>query len=310
MAELLLDRGYDVTGLIRRPADGRLGAAEHLRGRVDFVQGDLLEPEGLVEIVAKLRPDELYHLAAPSFVPRSWERPADTLAAIAGAAASILEAVRDHSPHTRLFVAATGGMFGATSETPQREDTPFRPQNPYATAKLTVHQLVGQLRAHAGVFACSGILYNHESERRPESFVSRKITRGAAAIKLGFADKLILGDLRAVRDWSFAGDIMQGAWLMLQQPTADDYILASGTARTVEEFAEVAFSHLGLDAHRHIRVDRSFMRAPEPTPPVGDARQARERLRWRPALTFEQLVRRMVDADLKRLQEPGGRVGR
>jgi GDPmannose 4,6-dehydratase len=302
LAELLLDRGYHVTGLVRDGAE-RLGFSEHLRGRIDVVQADLLEPETLTAAVGEVRPDELYHLAAPSFTPDSWERPGETLAAIAGATATLLEAVRTSCPGARVFVAGSGAMFGAAPESPQNEDTPCRPQTPYATAKLAAHQLTGQLRAHDGLFACSGVLYNHESERRPEHFVSRKITRAAAQVKLGLADHVVLGDLSAVRDWSFAGDIMHGVWLMLQQDEPGDYVLASGIGRSVADLAEVAFESVGLAAADYIAVDPDLVRPPEPTAPVGDPSRARDRLGWRPTLSFEQLIRRMVDADLRALHE-------
>ena len=302
LAELLLERGYRVAGMIRRRADTTLGSSEHLRGRIDVVEGDLLEFESLRHVVATVRPDELYHLAAPSFVPDSWRRPAETFTAIAGATAALLETVRDRSEQTRVFVAVSAAMFGAASESPQRENTPCRPETPYATAKLAAHQLAGHLRVHDGVFVCSGILYNHESERRPESFASRKLARAAAAIKLGLAREVALGDLTAVRDWSFAGDIMQGAWLALQQDRPDDYILASGIGRTVAEMADVAFGYLGLDARNYIRVDDTLVRGPEATLRVGDSSRARDRLGWQPTLTFEQLVHRMVDADIRALR--------
>ena len=302
LAELLLDKGYKVTGLVRAGAGDRLGCSEHLRDRVSLIPGDLLDPETLAVAVIAVRPDEIYHLAAPSFTPDSWQRPGLTLAAIAGATAALLEAIRAWSRHTRVFVAASGAMFGAAPESPQREDTLCRPETPYATAKLAAHQLAGQLRAHDGLFACSGILYNHESERRPDYFVSRKITHAAASIKLGLTDHVVLGDLGAVRDWSFAGDVVEGAWLMLQQDDPGDYVLASGVGRTVAEFAEVAFAHVGLDAGAHIRVDPELVRAPETTRQVGDPSRARERLGWRPELSFEQLIHRMVDADLQALQ--------
>ena len=301
LAELLLERDYRVTGVIRPRAVPSLGSSEHLRGRIELIEGDLLEPDSLRQAVAVARPDELYHLAAPSFVPDSWCRPAETVAAIAVATAALLEAVRDRSERTRVFVAGSGAMFGTAPDSPQHEGTPCRPESPYATAKLAAHQLVGQLRAHDGLFACSGILYNHESERRPESFVARKIARAAAAIKLGLAQEVELGDLTVVRDWSFAGDIMQGAWLALRQDQPDDYIFASGTGRTVAELAAVAFGHLGLDAQDHIRVDPNLVRQPEATPRIGDPRRARERLGWRPGLSFDELVRRMVDADMRAL---------
>lgn len=302
LAEILLEKGYHVTGLVRPRSRDSLGLSEHLRGRVELVDGDLLEPESLVAAVTDARPHELYHLAAPSFVPHSWQHPAHTLAAIGGSTATLLEAVRDHGRDIRIFVACSGAVFGATSDSPQREDSPCWPQTPYAIAKLAAHTLVQQLRAHDGIFACSGILYNHESERRPQSFVSRKITRAAAAIKLGLAGELVLGDLSAVRDWSFAGDIMQAAWLMLQQDQPDDYILCSGTGHTVAELAELAFAHVDLRAQDHIRVNSDLVREPERTLLVGDPSRARHRLGWRSSLTFEQLIERMVDADLRSLQ--------
>jgi GDPmannose 4,6-dehydratase len=302
LAERLLDKGYDVTGLIRAGRGDWLGCSEHLRGQVSLIPGDLVDPETLAVAVIAVRPDEIYHLAAPSFTPDSWDRPASTLAGIAGATAALLEAIRAASPATRVFVAASGAMFGAAPESPQREDTACRPLTPYATAKLAAHQLVGQLRSHHGLFVCSGILFNHESERRPDYFVSRKITHAAASIKLGLTDHVVLGDLSAVRDWSFAGDVMDGAWLMLQQDEPDDYVLASGVGRTVLELAEVAFAHVGLDAMERIRVDRELVRSPETTRSVGNSARARDRLGWTPALSFEQLIHRMVDADLRALE--------
>ena len=302
LAELLVESGYEVIGLVRRPPGERLGASEFLRDRIAFVRGDLLDPGSLAAAVDQVRPDELYHLAAPSFVPDSWRRPAQTLAAIAGSSAALLEAVRDAGRRTRVFVAASGAIFGAAAESPQREETACRPETPYASAKLAAHQIVGQLRAHDGVFACSGILYNHESERRPESFVTRKITRAAAAIKLGLAQEVILGDVSSVRDWSFAGDVMLGAWLMLQQEEPNDYILASGIGHTVAEFAERAFACVGLSAEDHVTFDPNLRRPSEATPRVGDSSRARRRLGWAPTLSFEQLIQRMVDADVRTLQ--------
>ena len=258
----------------------------------------------MASVVSSVRPHELYHLAAPSFVPESWRDPARTLTAIAGSTAALLQAVRENGRGTRLFVAVSSAIFGAAPESPQREETPCRPETPYATAKLAAHQLVGQLRAHDRIFACSGILYNHESERRPEMFVTRKITRAAAAIKAGLDHEVVLGDLTAIRDWSFAGDVVYGAWLMLQQDRPDDYVIASGVGHTVAQFADVAFAHLGLKAKDHIRVDPALQRAAEATPPIGDPTRARQVLGWQPTLSFEQLVRRMVDADVERYAHP------
>lgn len=301
LAELLLDRGYQVVGMVRGARDRPLGPAEHLRGRVELVTADLLDPDRLSRLPGEIRADELYHLAAPSFVPASWEQPGRTLAAIAVATASLLEGVRRTSPDTRVFVASSAAIFGAAPETPQREETPCRPRNPYAVAKLAAHQLTGRLRDHDGLFACSGILYNHESERRPESFVPRKITRAAAAIKLGQAHEVALGALDAVRDWSFAGDIARGAWLTLQQDQPDDYILASGQGHTVAELAAVAFAYVGLEAREYVRVDPALVRMAETMPLVGDPSRARNRLGWEPTLGFQALVERMVEADLRAL---------
>jgi GDPmannose 4,6-dehydratase len=301
LAEQLLADGYGVVGMVRDASASELGSAGHLRDRVDLIPADLLDRDGLVTAVKQVVPDELYHLAAPTFVPASWEDPARTMAAIAGATATLLGAVAEHSPHTRMLVAASSEMFGDAPQSPQNEDTPCRPRTPYAAAKLAAHQLVGLMRGHAGVFACSAILYNHESERRPRDFVTRKITRAAAAIKLGLAGELTLGDTSATRDWSFAADIMRGCRLMLRREHARDYILASGIGHTVQEFLDAAFAHVGLDPADHVRIDPSLVRAPEQTKPVGDPTRARAELGWSASLSFEQLVARMVDADIAEL---------
>jgi GDPmannose 4,6-dehydratase len=304
LAELLLEKGYSVTGLLRGAPERSLGCSEHLRGRVELVGGDLLEPATVRAAIERVRPAEIYHLAAPSFVPASWEQPGETLRAIAGSTAAILEAVREIDSGMRVFVSASGAMFGDAPESPQREDTPCRPATPYAIAKLAAYQLVGALRAHDGLHASSGIAFNHESERRPEQFVTRRITRGVAAIALGLKDELALGDLEAVRDWSFAGDIVRGAWLMLQQERPEDYVLASGVPRTVAELARTAFACVDLDAEPYLRVDPALVRPAEGTPSVGDPGKARERLGWEPEVSFEELVERMVQADLRSLRGP------
>jgi GDPmannose 4,6-dehydratase len=301
LAEQLLADGYEVTGVIRSLADGDLGRAEHLRGRVALRAADLLAPQSLTQAVGDLVPHELYHLAAPTFVPESWREPAVFMNAIAGATATLLMAVSAHSPDTRILVAGSSEMFGDAPESPQHEDTPCRPRTPYAAAKLAAHQLVGLIRARTGIFACSAILYNHESERRPESFVTRKIARAAAAIKLGLRDQLVLGDTSTTRDWSFAQDVMRGCRLILGHDRPGDYILASGIGHTVQDFVDVAFGHVGLDPGRYVQTDPDLVRAPERTEPVGDASRARSELGWAPAVSFEQLVCRMVDADLAEL---------
>jgi GDPmannose 4,6-dehydratase len=310
LAELLLEKGYEVTGLVHGdPHERGLGCSEHLRERLALRGGDLLDPSSLRDAIEDVRPQELYHLASPSFIPASWERPAETLQAIAGSTAVLLEAVRDsHEQDTRVWVAASGAMFGDAPESPQRESTPCHPTTPYAIAKLASHQLVGAVRKHDGVYACSGIVFNHESERRPERFVTRAITRAAARIKLGLAQDVTLGDLSAIRDWSFAGDIMYGAWLMLQQEHPEDFVLASGVGHTVADLAEMAFACVGLEAEQYLRVDPKLVRAPERCVSVGDPSNARKRLGWEPQLSFEQLVERMVQADLRALGAVAGRA--
>jgi GDPmannose 4,6-dehydratase len=307
LAELLLEEGYDVTGFVRGDPGRELGCSEHLRASVELVGGDLLEPQTLRAAIEKVRPAELYHFAGPSFVPPSWERPGETLRAIAGSAAAILTAVRDAALGTRVFMSASGAIFGDAAESPQKEDTPCHPASPYAIAKLAAHHLVGAMRERDGLHASSGITYNHESERRPEQFVTRKVTRAVAAISLGLQQELKLGALDAVRDWSFAGDIVRGAWLMLQQERADDYILASGVPHTVAEFARTAFAVVDLDAERYVQVDSSLVRPTERTASVGDASKARERLGWEPRLGFEALIERMVRADVRALEAVASR---
>ncbi len=302
LAELLLEQGYAVTGLSRRGADGPLGASEHLRERISLVAADITDTQAIPGLLDRLRPDELYHLAAPSLVPRSWEQPGETMRAIAAAGVEILEAVLRTEPATRVFVASSGAIFGDSPQSPQNELTPCRPTNPYAIAKLALHQTVGVMRAHTGLHVSSAILFNHESERRPEAFVTRRITRAAAAIALGLESEVTLGSLEAIRDWSFAGDVVRGAWLMLQQEQADDYVLASGIPHTVADLARTAFACVELEAEPHIRVDPALVRPLEAVPSVGDPAKARERLGWRPQLSFEQLVERMVRADLRLLE--------
>jgi GDPmannose 4,6-dehydratase len=302
LAELLLEKGYEVSGTVRGPLEAWLGCSEHLRGRLSLLGADLLEPRTLRAAIEQVRPRELYHLAAPSFVPVSWERPGETVAAIVGSCAAILEAVRDVDRAIRVFVPASGAMFGDAPESPQREDTPCRPRTPYGVAKLAAHELVGLLRVHDQLHASSAILYNHESERRPEQFVTRRVTRAAASISLGLQEDLALGSLEAIRDWSFAGDVVYGAWLMLQQDDPGDYVLASGVGHTVAELAQKAFACVGLEAERYLRVDSTLVRAPEATPSVGDPSRARERLGWRPRVGFDELIARMVQADLRSLE--------
>lgn len=313
LAELLLEKGYAVAGLARGGQERSLGCSEHLRGRIDVLDGDLLEPDSMRAALARAKPHELYHLASPSFVPDSWQQPRETIEAIAGGTAALLECVRDEFHSTRVFLASSAAMFGNTAESPQNELTPCSPTNPYAIAKLASHRIAGAMREHDGLWVCSGILFNHESERRPLQFVTRTLARAAAQIKLGQGDEVRLGSLLAVRDWSFAGDTMYGAWLTLQQEQPDDYVFASGVGHTVAELAQVAFACVGLDSERYIRIDPKLERPPEPTPSIGDPSKARKRLGWQATLSFEQLVQRMVDAELGALSgagEPGAMTER
>ena len=295
LAALLADRGYEVVGLVRE-------ADESLPDGVSALTGDLLEPATLRAAVHDARPDELYHLAAPTFVPDSWEDPTETVAAIATATATLLAAAREVDPAMRVWVSTSSEVFGDAGESPQTERSPMRPRTPYGAAKLAAHGLVGAMRERWGLFACSGLTYNHESPLRPEQFVTRKITRAAAAIKLGLESELVLGDLDAVRDWSHAADVVRAAWLALQADEPGDYVIASGVGRTVRDFVAAAFGALDLEWEGHVRVDPAFVRAPEPVALVGDPTRARERLGWTPERSFDDLVAEMVAADLAALR--------
>ena len=305
LAELLLEKGYAVTGISRRDAHAPLGSSEHLREEIAVVTADIADRDALSSVISSVRPSELYHLAAPSFVPRSWEEPAETVGAIAATGSEVMSAVRRTDPSIRVFMASSGAIFGDALESPQNEQTTCRPTNPYAIAKLALHQLVGVIREHDGLHVSSGICFNHESERRPEAFVTRRISRAVASIALGLQSELTLGSLDAVRDWSFAGDIVHGAWMMLQQEEPGDYVLASGIPHTVAELARTAFACVDLDPAPYIRVDDALLRRAEPARSLGDPTKARERLGWLPTLTFEQLVERMVKADMRSLQAAG-----
>jgi GDPmannose 4,6-dehydratase len=304
LAELLVGHGYDVVGMVREPLDRERPNLAAVRERISLVPGDLLEPASLRGALEAVRPHELYHLAAPTFVPASWEDPAGTMAAIAGATGVLLAAAQALDPGMRVFVATSSEVFGDAGESPQHEGSAMRPRSPYGVAKLAAHRLVGVYRGR-GLFACSGITFNHESVRRPERFLPRKVTRGAAAIRLGLQDELALGSLDAVRDWSAATDVVRGAWLTLRHDEPGDYVLASGEGRTVRDLVAAAFAHVGLDPDAYVRVDPAFVRPPEATPPVGDPSRARDVLGWRPETSFAELIGAMVDADLAGLRASG-----
>jgi GDPmannose 4,6-dehydratase len=304
LAELLLERNYHVIGLMREGAQSRQQRIAHLSGRVELVSGSLLNEAFLGNLLAEYRPDEVYNFAARASSSQLLLDPVRTGDFNGLAVARILEAIRTVSPATRFCQASSSEMFGDTTASPQTETTPFRPRNPYGVAKLFAHGMVRTYRENFGVFACSSILFNHESPRRGPEFVTRKITMGVARIKCGLADSLQLGSLEAARDWGYAADYVHAMWRMLQAATADDYVVATGQSRSVREFCEVAFNHAGLDYRDHVRVDPAAQRSPELVPLVGDAAKARRVLGWRPTVSFEQLVRMMVDADLAELARP------
>ena len=296
LLDLLRHHDYEVVGLVREGSEGPVGVAS--------VRGDLGDAASLRAAVLETAPDELYHLAAPTFVPASWKDPAGTLALVAGATATLLQAAREVDG-ARVLVASSGEIFGAANASPQDETTPMRPRSPYGVAKVAAFGLVDTLRSKHGLHASSAIAYNHESPRRPERFLPRKVARAAASIKLGLQDELVLGDLNAVRDWSHARDVVRGYRLMLQQEEPGDYVLASGVGRTVADLVAAAFAVVDLDPERYVRSDAKLTRPSERTPPVGDISLARERLGWEPETSFEAMIEEMVRADLAALQASG-----
>lgn len=303
LAELLLERGYEVFGVVRRPVSERFENLERVRDRVELVQADLLDELSLADALKTCRPHEVYNLASPSFVPMSWRQPVLTAEFAAVGVTALLESIRLADPEVRFYQASSSEIFGEPREVPQHEETPLLPVTPYGVAKAYGHLIVRSYRRQYGLHASSGILYNHESPRRPLDFVPRKIAHAAAAISLGLQAELRLGDLEARRDWGYAGDYVRAMWLMLQQLEPDDYVVASGVGHSVQELVEHAFGHVGLDWRDHVRVDESLRRgAAELHDLVGDVSKARAKLGWEPTLDFEALVHLLVDADLERLR--------
>jgi GDPmannose 4,6-dehydratase len=306
LAEWLLAQGYRVCGMVRRSSTENFQRIEHLRQRIELCQADLLDPTSLTDVLARVRPDEVYNLAAMSFVPTSWQQPVLTAEFTALGVTRLLDAVRLTCPAARFYQASSSEMFGKVRETPQTEATPFHPRSPYGVAKVYGHHITVNYRESYGLFACSGILFNHESPRRGLEFVTRKISHGVARIKLGLADELRLGNLEAKRDWGFAGDYVRAMWLMLQQDRPDDYVVCSGQAHRVEDFVRTAFDHVGLDWRRYVVIDPAYYRPAEVDLLLGDAAKARRGLGWEPEVHFEKLVTMMVDADLAALATPAG----
>ena len=303
LAELLLEKGYEVHGLVRRASTTNFWRIEHLLDRILLHPADLLDQLSLIRVIDTVRPHEFYNLAAMSFVPASWDQPMLTGEFNAQGVTRILEAVRHVDPSIRLYQASSSEMFGKVREIPQTELTPFYPRSPYGVSKVFAHYITVNYRESYDLFAVSGILFNHESPRRGLEFVTRKVTDGVARIKLGLADTLSLGNLDAQRDWGFAGDYVRAMWMMLQQERADDYVIATGESHSVRNLVETAFANVGLDWQKHVRTDPRFLRPAEVDHLIGDPSKARAALGWHPAVNFKGLVQMMVDADLARLSQ-------
>ncbi|NPA91489.1 MAG: GDP-mannose 4,6-dehydratase [Chloroflexi bacterium] len=302
LAEFLLEQGYEVIGMVRRTSTVNFDRIYHFQDKITIVQGDLLDQTSLMAIIEEYQPDEVYNLAAQSFVPTSWKQPVLTGEFTALGVTRILEAIRLVKPDAKFYQASSSEMFGKVREVPQNENTPFYPRSPYGVAKVYGHWITVNYRESYGLFAVSGILFNHESPRRGLEFVTHKVTHGAAKIKLGLAKELRLGNLEARRDWGYAPDYVRAMWLMLQQEEPEDYVIATGETHSVRELCEIAFGYLGLDYRDFVVQDPRFYRPAEVDLLVGDASKARRRLGWEPTVSFEELVKLMVDADMENLQ--------
>jgi len=306
LAEFLLSQGYDVLGMVRRTSTVNFDRIHHIQDKITIVPGDLLDQMSILDILREHQPREIYNLAAQSFVPISWKQPVLTGEFTALGVTRVLDAMRIIDPEARFYQASSSEMFGQVREVPQTETTPFYPRSPYGVAKVYAHWITVNYRESYNMFACSGILFNHESPRRGLEFVTHKVTHGAARIKLGLDDELRLGNVDARRDWGYAGDYVQAMWLMLQQDEPDDYVIATGQTHSVQRLCEVAFGHLGLDWRKYVVSDPEFIRPAEVDLLVGDASKAHARLGWEPSVTFEDLIQMMVDADMKALQASTG----
>ncbi|MCQ6558898.1 GDP-mannose 4,6-dehydratase [Paenibacillus mendelii] len=302
LAEFLLEKGYKVYGLRRRTSTPNYENVEHIKDQIEWISGDLTDMASLIEAVRVSNPDEVYNLAAQSFVAASWPQPVATGQMTALAVTNMLEAVRIMKPEARFYQASSSEMFGKVVETPQKESTPFYPRSPYGVAKVYGHWITVNYRESFNMFACSGILFNHESPRRGLEFVTRKITDAVARIKLGLDTELRLGNLDAKRDWGFAGDYIKAMWLMLQQDAPDDYIISTGETHTVEEFVEIAFSYVGLNWKNHVVLDEKFVRPAEVDLLLGDCTKAKENLGWQLDVSFDELVKMMVISDLQKYE--------
>jgi GDPmannose 4,6-dehydratase len=302
LAELLLEKGYRVVGMTRRTSTEVHERIEHIVGNIEIVSGDLLDQSSIQSIVAQFEPDEVYNLAAQSFVPTSWEQPVLTGEFTALGVTRMLEAIRHVNPKIKFYQASSSEMFGKVVEVPQKESTPFYPRSPYGVAKVYGHWITVNYRESYGMFACSGICFNHESARRGKEFVTRKISHGVARIKTGLAKDLRLGNLDAQRDWGYAGDFVRAMWMMLQAPGPDDYVIATGRTHSVREFVRIAFEAAGLGSYEpYVVIDPRFVRPAEVDLLIGDPAKAKAKLGWEPQVSFEELVEMMVKADIDRL---------
>lgn len=305
LAELLLDKGYEVVGMVRRSSTPNLWRIEHLLDRVQLRTADLLDQLSMIRVIEEVRPHEFYNLAAMSFVPASWDQPMLTGEFNALGVTRILDAIRQVDTSIRFYQASSSEMFGKVRDVPQTEATPFYPRSPYGVAKAFGHHITVNYRESYDLFAVSGILFNHESPRRGLEFVTRKVSDGVARVKHGLIDSLLLGNLDARRDWGFAGDYVRAMWMMLQRDRPDDYVIATGTSHSVRDLARLAFSHVGLEWEEWVHVDQKLLRPAEVDHLVGDASKARQNINWSPTVDFEQLVGRMVDADMERVTRQG-----
>ncbi len=306
LAEFLLEKDYEVIGMVRRTSTVNFTRIQHIQNRIHLISGDLLDQGSLISTVQESEPHEIYNLAAQSFVPASWKQPVFTGNVTGLGVTRMLEAIRTVNPEIRFYQASSSEMFGKVQEVPQTETTPFYPRSPYGVAKVYGHWITVNYRESYNLFACSGILFNHESPRRGLEFVTRKVTYNVAKIKLGLADELALGNLDARRDWGFAGDYVQAMWLMLQQDQPDDYVVGTGETHAVQELCDAAFSHVGLDWHDYVVQDPRFMRPAEVDLLISNPTKARERLAWIPEVTFTELIQMMVDADIQVLSAEHG----
>ncbi|MBX6755129.1 MAG: GDP-mannose 4,6-dehydratase [Chloroflexi bacterium] len=312
LAEFLLAQGYRVVGMQRRTSTETVGRIAHLLDKIELVQGDLLDQLSLIDILQRYQPDEVYNLAAQSFVPTSWQQPVLTGEFTALGVTRMLEAIRLVKPDAKFYQASSSEMFGKVREVPQRETTPFYPRSPYGVSKVYGHYITVNYRESYGLFAVSGILFNHESPRRGLEFVTRKVTHGVAKIKLGLANELRLGNLDAQRDWGYAPDYVRAMWLMLQQDQPDDFVIATGRTHSVRRLCEIAFGCVGLDWRDYVVVDPALFRPAEVDLLVGDASKARAMLGWEPTVSFEEMIELMVDADIRLLRgdsPPPGMIG-